>query len=95
MSENKLSDSTAPAATAASDAAVPDRTVLPLAEPTYPPITETDVSKATPPPLFEVKAPPGAPNVLVIMLDNLGFGATKTFGGVITCRHWNASPRTG
>jgi hypothetical protein len=95
MSENKLSDSTAPAATAASDAAVPDRTVLPLAEPTHPPITETDVSKATPPPLFEVKAPPRAPNVLVIMLDNLGFGATKTFGGVITCRHWNASPRTG
>jgi arylsulfatase A-like enzyme len=83
MSENKLSDSTAPAATAASDAAVPDRTVLPLAEPTHPPITETDVSKATPPPLFEVKAPPRAPNVLVIMLDNLGFGATKTFGGVI------------
>ena len=60
-----------------------DRTVLPLAEPTYPPITELDVRKATPPPLFEVKAPDGAPNVLVILLDNLGFGATKPFGGVI------------
>lgn len=82
MSEDKLPASTAPAASAAS-AAAPDRTVLPLAEPTYLPITEPDVSKATPPPLFEVKAPPGAPNVLVIMLDNLGFGATKTFGGVI------------
>jgi hypothetical protein len=33
----------------------PDRTVLPLAEPTYPPITELDVRKATPPPRFEVK----------------------------------------
>lgn len=60
-----------------------DRTILPLQEPTYPPITELDVRKATPPPRFEVKAPPGAPNVLVIMLDNLGFGATKPFGGVI------------
>jgi arylsulfatase A-like enzyme len=60
-----------------------DRTVLPLAEPSYPPITEIDVRKATPPPRFEVKAPPGAPNVIVILLDNLGFGATKTFGGVI------------
>jgi hypothetical protein len=56
-----------------------DRTTLPIAEPTYPPITEIDVRKATPPPRFEVKAPQGAPNVLVIMLDNLGFGATKPF----------------
>src|SRR5260370_29869879 len=60
-----------------------DRTGRPLAEPSYPPITEIDVRKATPPPRFEVKAPQGAPNVLVIMLDNLGFGATKPFGGVI------------
>ena len=61
----------------------PDRTLLPLAEPTYPPITELDARKATPPPRFVPKAPRGAPNVLVILLDNLGYGATKTFGGVI------------
>src|SRR5260370_4217311 len=60
-----------------------NRTVLPLIEPTYPAITELDVRKATPPPRFEVKAPQGAPNVLVILLDNLGYGATKTFCGVI------------
>ena len=60
-----------------------DRTSLPIPEPQYPPITEIDVRKATPPPRFEIKPPPGAPNVLVILLDNLGFGATKTFGGVI------------
>ena len=60
-----------------------DRTVLPLAEPNYPAITELDVRKATAPPLFQVKAPQGAPNVIVILLDNLGFGATKPFGGVI------------
>src|SRR5260370_28274261 len=60
-----------------------DRTVLPLAEPSYPPITRIEVRKATPPPRFEVKAPQGAPNVLVILLDNLGYGATKPFGGVI------------
>lgn len=53
----------------------PDRTVLPLAEPTYPPITELDARKATPPPRFEPTAPQGAPNVLVILLDNLGYGA--------------------
>jgi hypothetical protein len=61
----------------------PDRTILPLADPTYPPITEIDVRRATPPPRFEVRAPDGGPNVLVILLDNLGFGATKRFGGVI------------
>ncbi len=59
----------------------PNRTILPLQEPTYPPITEVDVRQATPPPRFEVKAPQGAPNVLVILLDNLGYGATKPFGG--------------
>jgi arylsulfatase A-like enzyme len=74
---------TTPAISIAAPAPAPDRTVLPIAEPTYPPITELDVRKATPPPRFEVKAPPGAPNVLVILLDNLGYGATKTFGGVI------------
>src|SRR5580704_11171146 len=70
------------AAVGAQDAPM-DRTVLPLAEPSYPPITELDVRKATPPPRFEVKAPDGAPNVLVILLDNLGFGATRPFGGLI------------
>jgi arylsulfatase A-like enzyme len=74
---------TCSARTASAQGAPGDRTVLPLAEPTYPPITELDVRKATPPPRFEVKAPEGAPNVLVILLDNLGFGATKPFGGVI------------
>jgi arylsulfatase A-like enzyme len=60
-----------------------DRTVLPIAGPTYPPITVLDVRDAKAPPLFQVKAPQGAPNVIVILLDNLGFGATKPFGGVI------------
>jgi arylsulfatase len=28
-----------------------------------------------------VKAPPGAPNILLVLLDDVGFGATSTFGG--------------
>jgi arylsulfatase A-like enzyme len=60
-----------------------DRTVLPIAGPTYPPIRTLDLRDAKAPPLFQVKAPQGAPNVLVILLDNLGFGATKPFGGII------------
>src|SRR5438045_3634920 len=29
-----------------------------------------------------VRARPGAPNILLILLDDVGFGATSTFGGV-------------
>jgi hypothetical protein len=46
-----------------------DRTVLPIAEPAYPPITTFDARNATPPPRFEVKAPEGAPNVLMAVRD--------------------------
>ena len=68
---------------APSAAASVDRTVLPISEPGYPPITEIDARKATAPPRFEVKAPKGAPNVVVILLDNFGFGDATTFGGPI------------
>jgi arylsulfatase len=60
-----------------------DRTMLPIPEPKRPPITEFDARKATPPPRFEVKAPAGAPNVLLIMLDDMGFGMSSAFGGPI------------
>lgn len=67
----------------ATPAPAPDRTVLPLAEPQYPPITELDARKATPPPRFEVKAPAGAPNVMIILIDDMGFGMPSAFGGPI------------
>ena len=60
-----------------------DRTVLPVPEPEPAPITEQDARNATPPPRFQVKAPQGAPNVVVILLDNFGFGDATTFGGLI------------
>ncbi|NGZ11342.1 MAG: arylsulfatase [Nitrospira sp. LK70] len=60
-----------------------DRTVLPIPEPKLKPITELDARKATAPPRFEVKAPVGAPNVLLIMLDDMGFGMSSAFGGPI------------
>jgi len=60
-----------------------DRSVLPIPDPSYPPIAELDARKATPPRRFEVKAPSGAPNVLIILLDDMGFGQPSTFGGPI------------
>ena len=60
-----------------------DRTVLPLPEPKYPPITVLDARNATPPPRFEVAAPAGAPNVLIVLIDDMGFGQSSAFGGPI------------
>ena len=60
-----------------------DRTVLPIPEPAYAPITEFDARKATPPPRFEVKAPATAPNVLIVLIDDMGFGQSSAFGGPV------------
>jgi arylsulfatase len=60
-----------------------DRTVLPIPEPPRPVSTEFDARNVVAPPRFEVKAPPGAPNVVIILIDDLGFGATSPFGGPI------------
>jgi arylsulfatase A-like enzyme len=56
---------------------------LPIPEPTYPPSTELDARNAKAPPRFEVKAPKGAPNVVIFLLDDIGFGHPGTFGGGI------------
>ena len=60
-----------------------DRTVLPIKEPAPPLYTELDVRNATPPPHFEVKAPEAAPNVVVVLIDDLGFAGTSKFGGPV------------
>ena len=70
------------AATAAAQA-VQDRTVLPVPEPQYPHSNVLDARDATPPPRFELKAPAGAPNVLIVLLDDFGFGQSSAFGGPI------------
>jgi arylsulfatase A-like enzyme len=61
----------------------PDRTVLPIAEPDYPHSTVLDARDAKAPPRFEVKAPDGAPNVLIVLIDDMGFGMPSAFGGPI------------
>jgi len=67
----------------AQEAAQVDRTELPIKGPWYPPITTLDARDAKAPPVFAVKAPKDAPNVVVILLDDLGFGGTSAFGGVM------------
>ena len=60
-----------------------DRTVLPIPEPKPPTIDVLDARNAIPPGRFEVKAPPNAPNVLIVLIDDMGFGQSSAFGGPV------------
>ena len=50
-----------------------DRSVLPIQVPEPATYTELDVRNVEPPPHFEVTAPEGAPNILLVLVDDLGF----------------------
>lgn len=58
-----------------------ERTILPFPNPEHPLITEPDIKKAKMPARIDLTAPKGAPNVLVIMIDDMGFGVSDAFGG--------------
>jgi arylsulfatase A-like enzyme len=60
-----------------------DRTVLPIVEPKLKPITTLDARDVKAPPRFEVKPPQGAPNVVIVLIDDIGFGHSSAFGGPI------------
>ena len=60
-----------------------DRTVLPVLPRPFTGVVDTNASQATPDFPIEVSAPKGAPNVIVILTDDVGYGATTTFGGPI------------
>jgi len=75
------SQSVAPEATAATEP--PYRTVLPIPDPVFPKITELDARNAQAPPAFSVTPPEGAPNIVIVLIDDIGFGAADGFGGAI------------
>lgn len=57
---------------------------LPILEPNTAAITEKYVQDAIAPPNFSVTAPEGAPNVLIVLVDDLGFAGTEIFGGPVS-----------
>ena len=69
--------------TSVSPSADLDRTKLPIEAPTHAAITTLDARDATPPPAFSVDAPAGAPNVVIVLIDDIGFGTANCFGGGI------------
>ncbi len=59
-----------------------DRRTLPIRQPADPQPTAMDArDRAAGPPRAHVRPPAGAPNVLVVLLDDVGFGAPSPFGG--------------
>lgn len=62
---------------------IADRTVLPVAPPPEPEYVELDVRDAKQPKPFKVTAPDEAPNFLLVLVDDLGFARTSTFGSPV------------
>ena len=75
--------SSQPAGGAPAGGAPLDRTILPIPEPKPPTIDVLDARNVVPPARFEVKAPANAPNVLIVLIDDMGFGQSSAFGGPI------------
>lgn len=59
------------------------RTMLPIPDRPAPTLTTYDAKDPDTafPPIEPLLPPPGAPNVLVVLLDDVGFGASSVFGG--------------
>ena len=72
-----------------------DRTVLPIPEPRRQTYKELDARNAKAPARWEVKAPSGAPNIVVVLIDDIGFGASSAFGGPISMPTLDKVAKTG
>jgi arylsulfatase A-like enzyme len=59
------------------------RTMLPIPDRPAPGLTTYDAKDPDTafPPIEPLLPPPGAPNVLIVLLDDVGFGASSAFGG--------------
>src|SRR5687767_8677228 len=80
---SKTADTSATASTPGAADGEMDRSILPVKEPIRQTYTELDSRNAKAPPRFHVQAPKDAPNVVVVLIDDIGFGASKAFGGAI------------
>ncbi len=59
------------------------RTVLPIPDQPHVGLTTYDAKNPDTkfPPIRDLRPPKGAPNVLIVLIDDVGFGATSAFGG--------------
>ena len=59
------------------------RDILPIPDPQYVGLTTYDAKDPNTkyPPITMLRPPAGAPNVLIVLIDDVGFGASSAFGG--------------
>src|SRR6266404_4946054 len=74
-----------------------DRTQLPIPDTQYkyPGKVPLDARDAKFPLIKPLQPPEGAPNVVVILLDDIGFGAPSTFGGGVNMPTLDALAKAG
>jgi arylsulfatase A-like enzyme len=65
------------------DSAQPKREILPIPDVTPPGLTTYDAKDPDTafPPITALRPPKGAPNVLIVLVDDAGFGSSSAFGG--------------
>jgi arylsulfatase A-like enzyme len=90
--QEKTAEQSAPTATAPDGI---DRTVLPIKFPLRQTSKELDIRNATQPERYEVKAPEGSPNVILVLVDDLGFAGTSAFGGPVSTPNFDQVAREG
>ena len=75
----------------------PKREILPI--PDVPPAGLTTFDAKDPdtayPPIVPLRPPKGAPNVLIILIDDVGFGASSAFGGPCRTPNLERLAKTG
>src|SRR5271166_5102128 len=71
------------AASQSGSAGPPTVSVLPYPDPQFKGVIGRTTADSKPDFPQPVKAPEGAPNILVILTDDVGFGASSTFGGPV------------
>ena len=61
------------------------RQILPIPDPQYVGLTTYDAKNPDTkfPPIVPLRPPQGSPNVLIVLIDDVGFAASSAFGGVI------------
>lgn len=72
-----------------------NRTVLPIPQPAFQGRIGPTVERSTADFPRPVQAPAGAPNVLIILLDDVGFGHASTFGGAVATPTMESLARQG
>src|SRR5215216_7656239 len=60
-----------------------DRTVLPRPRQPFEGVAKRTLEGSVPSFTQPVKTPPGAPNILLVLIDDAGFGNPSTFGGPV------------